>query len=91
MQYRYVGDRNRDPLVARDDLNEYNTVAITGSVFNLELHGLTLRDGIKNLFDEDVRYSAPLGSDLLGNPILTYPEDYPRPGRRWWMQLSYKF
>ncbi len=90
-QYRHVGERNREPPDARDKLDGYHTVDLTASVFNPWVRGLTLRAGIKNLFNEDVRHPAMLGSDFLDNPIQTYPEDYPRPGRYWWLQLSYTF
>jgi outer membrane receptor for ferrienterochelin and colicins len=92
LQYRYVGDRNRELLDGRENLDEYHTVAVTGSLFNLGLKGLTLRAGIKNLFDADVRYPAPLEEfTVFGNRYPTYPEDYPRPGRQWWAQIVYEF
>ncbi len=66
-------------------------VDITTSLFNLGLRGLTLRAGIKNLFDEDVRYPSYLTLDLNGEPIPVHDGDLRRPGREWWMQLSYGF
>ncbi|MCP4348137.1 MAG: TonB-dependent receptor [Desulfobacterales bacterium] len=91
VQYRHVGDSHRNSLDTRDELDGYNTVNITGSLFNLGFDGLVIRAGIKNLFDEDVRYPSSLTFDSNGSPIPTYPEDLPRPGREWWMQLSYGF
>ncbi|MCK5231619.1 MAG: TonB-dependent receptor, partial [Desulfobulbaceae bacterium] len=92
LQYRYVGDRNREQLDIRENLDEYHTVDVTGSLFNLGFKGLILRAGIKNLFDEDVRYPAPLEEfSLFGNRYPTYPEDFPRPGRQWLCQITYKF
>lgn len=91
LQYRYVGKRSREPLDARADLDAYHTLDVTGCGVNLGLAGLTLRAGVKNLLDEDVRYPAPMGSDLSGEPIPTYPEDFPRPGRQWWAEISYDF
>ena len=80
MQYRYVGKRNRENPDTRKDLEGYNRIDLTGSIFYFANQGLTLRAGIKNLFDSDIKYPSK---------INTYPDDYPRPGRRWWMQLSY--
>jgi outer membrane receptor for ferrienterochelin and colicins len=82
IQYQYVGDRNRGAQDTRDKLDGYQTVNLTGNLFNLGLRGMTLRAGVKNIFAEDVRYPADAN---------TYPDDYPQPGRQWWMQLSYEF
>ncbi len=81
-QYRYVGQRHRAVTDTRVDLDAYHTVDLTASLLDLLKNGLTLRVSIKNLFDEDVRYPAPMN---------TYPEDYPRPGREWWLGASYEF
>ncbi len=89
-QYRYVGERNRAPGDSRKKMAAYHTVDVTGNIFNLGLKGFTLRAGVKNLFDEDVRYPAPL-LNPFGTPFASYPDDFPRPGRRWWMQVSYEF
>ncbi|MCP4110359.1 MAG: TonB-dependent receptor [Desulfobacteraceae bacterium] len=91
VQYRHVGSRHRESEDPRGDLKGYDTVNITGSLFDLGLYGLTIRAGIKNLFDEDVRYPSFLTFDSNGDPIPTYSEDIRRPGREWWMQLSYGF
>ena len=80
MQYRYVGKRNRGKPDTRKNLDGYNRFDLTGSFFYFANQGLTLRAGIKNLFDSDIKYPSK---------INTYPDDYPRPGRRWWMQISY--
>lgn len=90
LQYRYVGERGREAQDPRNDLDDYHTVDVTGTLCNLWLKGLTLKAGVKNLFDEDVRYPAPLDPyDISGNP--TYPEDLPRPGRHYWMGLTCEF
>jgi iron complex outermembrane receptor protein len=92
LQYRYVSDRNREQADPRENLGAYHTVDITGSLFNLGFKGLILRAGIKNLFDEDVRYPAPLEEfSFFGRRYPTYPEDFPRPGRQWWCQITCKF
>lgn len=90
LQYRYVGKRTRDSVDLRSDLRAYQTVAVTGSVFNLGSKGLSLRAGVKNLFNADVRYPAPFEQTPFGLGA-SYPEDYPRPGRQWWLQVVYDF
>ncbi len=81
-QFRYVGDRQRNPTDERRDLGNYQTVDITCSFTNILFGGLNCRIGIKNLFDKDIKHPSP---------VNTYPDDYPRPGRKWWIQLFYKF
>ena len=91
LQWRYAGDRGRQAGDARDDLDGYQTVDLTGTLSNLFDSGVTLRLGVNNLFDDDVRYPAGLTGDLLGNVFYSYEEDYPRPGRYFWAQLSAEF
>jgi len=49
-----------------------------------ELSGksISFRAGVKNMFDQDIKYPAP---------ELTYIDDYPRAGRQWWFQVAYDF
>lgn len=82
IQYQYVGARNREARDTRESLESFQTVNVTGSLFNLWARGLTVRAGVKNIFNEDVRYPADAG---------TYSADYPQAERTWWMQFSYKF
>ena len=91
LQWNHVGDRGREAADARGDLDGYDTVDLTGSVRGLFGGGVTLRLGINNLFDDDVRYPAGLTGDLLGNVFASYQDDYPRPGRYVWAQLSAEF
>ncbi len=80
INYRHVGERKRSNTDTRDDMKAYNTVGFTLSRFNLRLKGLTVRLGVKNLFDEEVKA-----------PDTNYIDDLPRPGRTWWTQISYEF
>jgi iron complex outermembrane receptor protein len=81
-QYRYVGPRAREVSDIRDELASYQTVDLTLSMLNVTVRGLTLRGGVRNLFDETIRYPAPPD---------TYPDDYPRPGRYWWAGIQYNY
>lgn len=80
---RQVGQRGRVEGDPRTPLAGYLVTDLSARLFNLAgQKGLTLRAGIKNLFDRDVRFPAPIG---------TYVEDYPSLARQWWTMLSYSF
>lgn len=81
VQYRYVGERERETSDSRSALAGYRTTDITFSANKFGYSGLSLRAGLRNIFDADVVYPAPKA---------TYPDDYPRPGRQWWLAATYK-
>ncbi len=83
LRHRYVGECHGWYDDPRDKLEYYQTVDFTINVYNLFLDGLTLRAGVKNLFDEDAAYPS-FHEDL-------YEDDYPRAGRNFWGLLSYNF
>jgi len=82
LQYRYIGNRVRAEDDPRDKLPSYNIIDITANFGNLFIKNLTLRAGIKNLFEEDLRYPSSYPG---------YSDDYPTAGRDYWLQLSYDF
>ncbi|MCK4585900.1 MAG: TonB-dependent receptor, partial [Gammaproteobacteria bacterium] len=88
-QYRYVGERQREAIDARDDLEGYQVVDVTLSSSNVVISGFTLRAGVKNLFDEEIKYPSPLVSFQGLKPA--YENDYPRPGREYWLQADVRF
>ncbi|MCU7906350.1 MAG: TonB-dependent receptor [Candidatus Thiodiazotropha sp. (ex Epidulcina cf. delphinae)] len=88
LQLQYVGDRNRSSLDARSHLSSYTTMDLTISYLH-PTPGLRLYLGVKNLTDEEIRYPQQLTTNFEGETFLPYPHDYPRPGRRWWLSLSY--
>ncbi len=88
-QYRYVGKRVRESIDARDDLEGYQVIDVTASSSNVFISGLTLRAGVKNLFDEKIKYPSPV---VFFNGLLpAYEDDYPRPGREYWLQADIRF
>jgi iron complex outermembrane receptor protein len=93
-QYRYVGERSRAESDLRDDLAGYQTVDVTVTMKHLFEHsameGAVVRAGIKNLFDADVVYAAPL-TNFNGVEKPSYADDYPRPGREYWLQMAVRF
>ena len=80
-QYHYVGTRERETGDARSTLEGYQTVDLAFSANKVWLPALSLRAGLRNIFDADVVYPAPKA---------TYPDDYPRPGRQWWLAAMYR-
>ncbi len=89
--FRYVGDRARESGDTRSDLSSYETVDATATFNSVGYKGLTLRVGVSNLLDEDIRYPAFMTLDLIGAPINSYAGDYPQPSRSVWLQFSYRF
>lgn len=77
--YNFVDERFRAANDPRPNLDGYETVDVTANVFNVLSPGLTLRVGVSNVLDEDIRMPAPLGS---------YPDDFPRVGRRVWLEIN---
>ncbi|MEE8379925.1 MAG: TonB-dependent receptor, partial [Gammaproteobacteria bacterium] len=89
-QYRYVGERSREAIDTRSDLEGYQVVDVTVSSSNVVIGGFTLRAGVRNLFDEEITYPAPMVS--FAGPLLpAYEDDYPRPGREYWLQADVRF
>ncbi len=86
LHYLHVGKRDRQENDPRDSLKGYNDVNLTASINNLGTKNLTIRSGIKNIFNDDIRYPAPYRGG-----VLNYVEDFPRPGRQYWLSIAYKF
>jgi len=87
---RHVGDRERESGDDRAALRAYQTVDLTANlVLPGSTHAPTLRLGVRNLFDRDVRYPAFNTLDLAGRTIPSYKDDYPQPGRTGWIELSW--
>lgn len=92
-QYRYVGSRARQPGDDRADLSGYNLLDLTLNKSDFLFKGLTMRAGVKNLFDEKVVYPAFLvrAPEPTQSPRPAYEGDYPQPGREFVIQLSLQF
>jgi len=82
LQYHYTGESYRESTDTRDKLSSYSTTDFTLSLTELSGQNISFRAGLKNLFDQDVKYPAP---------VLTYIDDHPRAGRQWWLQVEYGF
>ena len=77
--YQDVGSRAREPTDNRPSLPGYHTVDTTLSVVLPVRIPTVIRATVRNLLQDDIRYPAPAG---------TYPDDYPRPGRSFWLSFS---
>jgi iron complex outermembrane receptor protein len=91
-QYHYTGSRRREALDPRPKLDPSHVVDLTVSWLHAMFRGLVIRAGIKNIFNEDFRYPAPLEEfDPLGRRYPSYPDDFVRSGRTWWCRFTYTF
>ncbi|WP_455211302.1 TonB-dependent receptor plug domain-containing protein [Kaarinaea lacus] len=89
VQYRYVGDRIRQAGDDRQELQGYGLFDVTFSKANLFFDGVTLRAGVKNLFDEKVVYPSLLVRAPDGETRPAYAGDYPQTGREFVIHLSW--
>ncbi len=88
LQLRYVGERNREAWDQRAALGDYTLLDLTLN-WGSRLRGLNGHIGVKNLTNADVRYPDQFTS--FDGVELPYSQDYPRPGRRWWLSIGYNF
>ncbi len=88
LQLRHVGARARRPSDPRAPVAAYTTADLTLS-YAKPGPGVFAHLGVKNLTDAEIRFpEQPTGS---GGVDWVYQDDYPRPGRRWWLSLGYAF
>ena len=83
LQLHSAFERNQTPTFGDDVLEDYHLLDCTVRLRHPELQDLTLRLGIKNMFEEDFRFPSE-------RTELGYESD-DRPGRFWWLSLSYQF
>jgi iron complex outermembrane receptor protein len=91
VQYRYMGNRERQAGDARADLDDYHVFDVAATKSNLLTKGLTLHFGIKNIFDENVVYPSFLVTAPDQNVRPGYAGDYPQTGREVVIFLDYQF
>ncbi len=89
MHYSFAGKRNNEAQSSNSDPVHSSDIT---AFFKPKKSGLSLHLGVKNLFNEDVRYPSHLDQDHIpGNIFISYPEDSQRPERWWWMKVAYDF
>jgi iron complex outermembrane receptor protein len=86
-QYRYVDQRHRTDTDIRNNLKSYDVLDITLSFYPTMISGLTLRTGLKNIFDNQA-YVASAEHPFYAP---TQSADYPVLDRFWWIQATYDF
>lgn len=85
-QFKHVTYRQREAGDTRPDLDDYNISDLTANLLNFGVKDLTLRFGVRNMFDADVRYPA----FMVGSPASpAYLDDYPQSGRELFLQFNY--
>lgn len=90
LRLRHVGPRQREVGDLREKLAGYNTVDLTATAFNFASRGLTLRAGIKNLFNQTIK--VPSTIDIYAYPAPNYRDDLAMTqGRSAWVQATYSF
>lgn len=87
---RHVGDRARETGDSRESLDGYETVDLSANFRLPAANAPTLRLGLRNVFDRDVRFPAPLTQDVIANTIQSYATDYPQQGRSAWLELAWR-
>jgi iron complex outermembrane receptor protein len=88
LQLRYVGERSRVEPDPRESLAGYGSLDLTLN-YRRAGAGPFLSVGVKNLTDADQRF--PDIPTRVADVDLVYPQDYPQPGRRWWLSAGYTF
>lgn len=87
VNYRFTGEQVTDTTPS-DPTHSTDITAVCQPIWKR----LTLRAGVKNLFEDDVRYPSHLDQDrMIKNSFIYYPGDYQRPERWWWVRVDYDF
>lgn len=97
LHVRAVGERHResgDPRGAT--LEGYTRTDIALNWRDVWTKGMSLRAGVTNVLDADIRQPALMTSisDYVEKTTLvapSFPDDLPQPGRAGWLQLTYDF
>lgn len=79
---RYVGKREREESDTREALDAYTTLDQT---FTYMYKDISLQASVKNIFDADVSFVAPIGSNG------TYLDDLAQTGRTFWLSAQWEF
>ena len=82
---RYVGERKREELDRRDALSAYATFDQT---LTYKRKNFLIQGSIKNIFNQNIAYPAPLGNETSSG---TYLNDLERDGRIFWLSAQWKF
>jgi|GEM_PF-1909989 len=82
---RYVGERSRELGDSRDPIKPYTSFDQTLTYTYKEM---VFQVSVKNIFDQDIIYSEPMGD---GSVSGTYINDLERDGRLFWLSAEWRF
>ena len=89
LQAHAVFDRTGDAQAGLESPGDTHLLDVTARLRYPAYPGWTLRLGVKNAFEEDIRLYS---TQALRGEVYDYtPPGDDRPGRFWWMSLSYDF
>ena len=83
------GERERSPNDLRDPLSGFGVLDMTLTAHDVFHKGLEFSFSLKNMFDKDYRDPSPELTEE--NRFSTVPDDFPNPGRSFFVELSYTF
>ena len=86
---QYIGSRKRETVDTRGPLAASTFFNFGVSTHNVLIKGINLHLGMKNLLDQALVHPAGLIDFADVKDIPSYANDYPRPGRELWLQISY--
>lgn len=82
---RYVGNKKREEGDSRESLEGYTTFDQT---LTFTYDDFLIRASVKNLFDANIFYIAPMGNGITSG---TYIDDLEQNGRTFWLSAEWKF
>ena len=88
---QYIGERKRETDDTRSSLAAYYLFNAGASTHDLLFKNVEIHIGVKNLLDQEVVHPAGLITMFQNFTVPSYANDYPRPGRELWLQISYDF
>jgi outer membrane receptor for ferrienterochelin and colicins len=88
-QVNWISERSRAPNDTRPSLKGYNTVDLTLRTDKAS-KSWDVAVSVRNLFDADVREPSPYDQSPA-QPFISIPNDFPLPGRTFYVQASYQF
>jgi iron complex outermembrane receptor protein len=88
-QVNWVSERPREPGDPRASLKGYATLDLTLRTDRAS-RGWDLAVSVRNLFDADAREPTPCDMSP-GQPYISLPNDFPLPGRSFYVQASHQF
>jgi ferrous iron transport protein B len=87
---KYVGEKSRDELDVRDDLDSYLTWDQSIRYDDYE-KGYAITLSVQNITDEKFYLPASLGTNSMSMVVPTYTNDFTQPGRNVWINFEMRW